>query len=133
MRRLMIALVLAGLAAAGASAQDAPKQRRMTVIPQSAGAGSETSAKTASAMGRSLAPGRLASRRPLLRLSSSAGAPQCRAQCAQSRYACAAQAGDGGGGDCDTSWGQCVVACGSDAYRYSDTSAQGYARSFGPQ
>jgi len=51
--------------------------------------------------------GRASPLRGLNRQSPSAAAAQCRAQCGEARYICAAREA----GDCDTVWGACVVRC----------------------
>jgi len=53
-----------------------------------------------------------ASLRGLNPLSASAKAAQCRAQCGEARYVCAAH----DAGDCDTVWGRCVVGCSGVSY-----------------
>jgi hypothetical protein len=44
--------------------------------------------------------------------SPSGAAAQCRAQCAERRYVCAAE----DAGDCDAVWGECVVHCSGASY-----------------
>lgn len=137
MRRLMIVIVLATLVAGQAWSQDAPKRRRVTVIPPSAaGQPIDPLSPAAPAISGVVKPGAAVLPRSIARLTKPAPAPgasQCRAQCAQTRYACTAQTSEGDGGDCSTAWGQCVVGCGGDAYRYSDTSPRVFTPGFGPR
>ncbi len=58
--------------------------------------------------------------------SASAQAAQCRAQCAQARYICAAQ----DAGDCDSAWGECVVRC--SGANYTDTPDLAFSAGYRP-
>ncbi len=60
-----------------------------------------------------------------------AQAPQCRTQCAATRYACLAQEGDGL--ECNNNWNRCVLGCDGGAYRYSSTSPQVFTQGFAPR
>jgi len=58
--------------------------------------------------------------------SASSQAAQCRAQCAEARYACTAQEA----GDCDTVWGECVVRC--SGANYIDTPDLAFSAGYRP-
>ena len=135
--RPRLLLIIALLATSGvtpawaqAEGQDA-RPHRMTVIAPSSGDLLRSSPESQSSSPLPSAPLPRPATVGALLNPLSGQAPQCRTRCADTRYTCLAQ--DGDGLECNTNWNRCVLGCGGASYRYSSTSPQVFTEDFAPR